>query len=132
MRGEPRGIVGFLALSPFWPRSDSVRPPGKATGPRAPSSTATRPSGASSRSRGAPPAYVESGEGPPVVLIHGASPLLQDMTTSIMSVLARRHRVVAFDRPRHGHSTRRPYRAWDGAQARALHEGVRRLGLRAS
>jgi pimeloyl-ACP methyl ester carboxylesterase len=73
--------------------------------------------------------YVEAGEGPPIVLIHGASNLLQDMTTSLMPVLARRHRVVAFDRPGHGHSTRRLYRAWDEAQARALHEGVRRLGL---
>lgn len=73
--------------------------------------------------------YVEAGEGPPVVLIHGASNLLQDMTTSLMPVLAKSHRVVAFDRPGHGWSTRRPYRAWDEAQARALHEGVRRLGL---
>ena len=73
--------------------------------------------------------YVEAGEGPPVVLIHGASNLLQDMTTSLMPILSKRHRVVAFDRPGHGHSTRRRYRAWDEAQARALHEGVRRLGL---
>ncbi|MFN4088078.1 MAG: alpha/beta fold hydrolase [Alphaproteobacteria bacterium] len=73
--------------------------------------------------------YVEQGEGPPVVLIHGATTMLQDMTTSLMPVLARNHRVVAFDRPGHGWSTRRPYRAWDEAQARAIREGIRRLGL---
>jgi hypothetical protein len=43
--------------------------------------------------------YSEAGEGPPVVLIHGASSLLQDMTTSLVPILAKRHRVVAFEVP---------------------------------
>jgi pimeloyl-ACP methyl ester carboxylesterase len=73
--------------------------------------------------------YVMRGSGPPVVLIHGATAQLQDMTTSLMPILAERHTVVAFDRPGHGYSERLPYHAWDVAQARAIHEGVRRLGL---
>jgi pimeloyl-ACP methyl ester carboxylesterase len=73
--------------------------------------------------------YVMRGEGPPVVLLHGASAQLEDMTSSLMPTLAERHRVVAFDRPGHGYSDRPPYRAWAEAQARVLHEGVRRLGL---
>ena len=73
--------------------------------------------------------YVEAGEGSPVVLLHGATNLLQDMTSSLLPRLARSHRVVAFDRPGHGYSERQAYRAWDEAQARAIHDGVRRLGL---
>jgi pimeloyl-ACP methyl ester carboxylesterase len=73
--------------------------------------------------------YVDSGEGRPVVLIHGASTQLQDMTASLMPRLAADHRVVAFDRPGHGYSDRIPYHAWAEAQAHAIHEAVRRLGL---
>lgn len=73
--------------------------------------------------------YVDVGAGPPVVLLHGATNQLQEMTSSLVPVLAERHRVVAIDRPGHGYSERLPYRAWDEAQARAIHDGVRRLGL---
>jgi pimeloyl-ACP methyl ester carboxylesterase len=73
--------------------------------------------------------YVMRGSGPPVVLIHGATAQLQDMTASLLPVLEKRYTVVAFDRPGHGYSDRLPYHAWDVAQARAIHEGVRRLGL---
>jgi pimeloyl-ACP methyl ester carboxylesterase len=73
--------------------------------------------------------YVIRGSGPPVVLLHGATAQLQDMTTTLMPILAERHTVVAFDRPGHGYSDRLPYHAWDVAQARAIHAGVCRLGL---
>jgi pimeloyl-ACP methyl ester carboxylesterase len=73
--------------------------------------------------------YVDSGEGRPVVLLHGASAQLEDMTSSLMPVLAERHRVIAFDRPGHGYSDRPPYRAWAEAQARIVHDAVRRLDL---
>ena len=42
------------------------------------------------------------GEGPPVVLIHGASGNLNDMTFRLGPALARNHTVFAFDRPGHG------------------------------
>ncbi len=79
--------------------------------------------------------YVEMGPaeptGAPIVLVHGASGNLGDMTESLMPDLAGRHRVVAFDRPGHGWSERP--RAGDmsdpAAQARLLHEACRKLGI---
>lgn len=43
---------------------------------------------------------------PPVVLIHGASANLQSMRRPLGDMLAKDHRVVLFDRPGHGWSTR--------------------------
>jgi pimeloyl-ACP methyl ester carboxylesterase len=79
--------------------------------------------------------YVEMGPeepmGAPIVLVHGASGNLGDMTESLMPELARRHRVVAFDRPGHGWSERP--RTGDmsdpAAQARLLHEACKKLGI---
>ena len=48
--------------------------------------------------------YVIAGEGPSIVLVHGASSNLQEFTSSILPELARTHRVIAFDRPGYGHS----------------------------
>jgi pimeloyl-ACP methyl ester carboxylesterase len=42
---------------------------------------------------------VEAGSGPDLVLIHGASGSLRDLTFGFLPDLARRYRVVAFDRP---------------------------------
>ena len=50
--------------------------------------------------------YVEVGEGPPVVLVHGASSNLNEFTRSLMPALATRFRVIAFDRPGYGYSER--------------------------
>ena len=51
--------------------------------------------------------YVERGEGRPVVLIHGSGALVQDFIVSgLLDRLARSHRVIAFDRPGYGYSTR--------------------------
>ena len=50
---------------------------------------------------------VERGAGPPVVLIHGNMVWHRDFFTStLIQRLARNHRVIAFDRPGFGHSTR--------------------------
>ncbi|TCO69038.1 alpha/beta fold hydrolase [Rhodovulum euryhalinum] len=48
-------------------------------------------------------AHVE-GRGPAVILLHGASGNTRDFTFSLVGRLARRYRVVAFDRPGLGHS----------------------------
>ena len=48
--------------------------------------------------------FQRMGEGPPVVLIHGASGNLNDMTFRLAPALARNHQVFAFDRPGHGMS----------------------------
>lgn len=70
---------------------------------------------------GIPLHYVEKGEGPAVVLLHGNAVLLQDFVGSgLIDRLAERHRVIAFDRPGFGYSGRPRDRLWT-AQAQAAH-----------
>jgi pimeloyl-ACP methyl ester carboxylesterase len=73
--------------------------------------------------------YVDQGSGPPVVLIHGASGNLRDMTFSLTGRLAQAgYRAVAFDRPGLGYSDRAPTRGWDPmVQARLLLQAARKL-----
>ena len=66
------------------------------------------PLGAFVEVRGCRLHYVEAGEGSPVVLVHGASGNLRDMTLALAERLAKSHRVLAFDRPGYGYSTRPP------------------------
>ena len=76
--------------------------------------------------------YVERGGGPQsVVLLHGNGSMVQDFLASgLVDRLATRHRVIAFDRPGFGYSTRPADRVWSpAAQARVLAEALRRLGL---
>lgn len=70
-------------------------------------------------------------QGAAIVLIHGASGNLGDMAASLMPALAKRHRVIAFDRPGHGWSGRPALAdiADPAAQARVLHEALTRLGV---
>ncbi|MEM9011261.1 MAG: alpha/beta fold hydrolase [Pseudomonadota bacterium] len=74
--------------------------------------------------------YVRAGEGPPVVLIHGASGNLRDWTFRIFDEMAAAHDVIAFDRPGHGYSDRA---AEDGSnphvQARILRQALATLGI---
>jgi pimeloyl-ACP methyl ester carboxylesterase len=49
---------------------------------------------------------VTRGRGPDLVLIHGASGNVRDMTFGFMDRLTDRYRVTAFDRPGHGYSDR--------------------------
>src|SRR6266481_3294033 len=69
--------------------------------------------------------YLEAGQGPPVVLIHGASGNLLDFKLSIFDALAEKHRVIAIDRPGLGYSER-PDGPWCGpdCQARLIHDAV--------
>ncbi len=53
---------------------------------------------------GTPIHYQRAGSGPAVVLIHGASTNLGDMSFTLLPRLAARYEVVAFDRPGHGTS----------------------------
>lgn len=50
--------------------------------------------------------YVIAGEGSGIVLVHGASSNLREFSSSILPVLAKSHRVIAFDRPGYGFSER--------------------------
>src|SRR5829696_1577855 len=76
--------------------------------------------------------YLERGEGPPVVLLHGNVVTAEDWVLSgvLDRVAGRGHRVLAFDRPGFGHSDRPRGSAWTAAdQADLLHEALRRLGV---
>ncbi|MDB5843365.1 MAG: Alpha/beta hydrolase superfamily-like protein [Polaromonas sp.] len=75
--------------------------------------------------------YVEAGEGPPVVLLHGNAVTHADFIASgMMDRLARNHRVIAFDRPGFGHSSRPRDRLWTpAAQADLLRAALERLGV---
>src|SRR3954467_14566514 len=75
--------------------------------------------------------YLERGEGPPVVLLHGNVVTAEDWVLSgVLDRVAERHRVVAFDRPGFGHSDRPRGSAWTAAaQADLLRGALRRLGV---
>lgn len=74
--------------------------------------------------------YCERGQGPPVVMLHGSNGSLLDFRLSVMDYLSQEFRVVALDRPGHGHSPRpggdHGTCAWHGEAAR---EAWTRLGM---
>jgi pimeloyl-ACP methyl ester carboxylesterase len=76
--------------------------------------------------------YVEAGRGPPVVLLHGNGSMIQDFASSgLIERAARRHRVIAFDRPGYGHSERPRHTIWtDRAQAALVAAALAELGVR--
>ena len=72
------------------------------------------------------------GEGPDVVLIHGASGNIRDMTHSLAPRLARHYRVTIFDRPGLGYTDRiNTTGATIRQQAELLSGAARQLGLEA-
>lgn len=75
--------------------------------------------------------YVERGEGPAVVLLHGNTVMLQDYIVSgVLDEAALRCRVIAFDRPGFGYSERPRSRIWTpSAQADLIHGALRQLGV---
>lgn len=56
---------------------------------------------------GVPIHYIQTGSGPDLVLLHGASGNLRDFTFDLVGKLAQDYRVTVFDRPGLGHSGRR-------------------------
>jgi pimeloyl-ACP methyl ester carboxylesterase len=76
--------------------------------------------------------YLVRGEGPPVVLLHGNTVTLADFQASgLIDQLARDHRVIAFDRPGFGHSTRPRNRLWTPtAQADLLRRALAQLEVK--
>jgi pimeloyl-ACP methyl ester carboxylesterase len=65
--------------------------------------------------------YVESGNGPAVVMIHGNAGSSEDFEFGVIQKLSPNYRVIAVDRPGHGKSDR-PNTANVEYQARLLHE----------
>jgi alpha-beta hydrolase superfamily lysophospholipase len=75
--------------------------------------------------------YIERGEGPPLVLLHGNGSMIEDFDSSgLIDLAATRHRVIVFDRPGFGHSTRPRATLWTAdAQAGLFHAALDRLGV---
>ena len=92
---------------------------------------AQSPGRAVRRRRRGPPHYLERGEGPPLVLPHGNGSMIQDFVSSgLVDLAARQHRVIAFDRPGYGHSPRPRGRVWSPqAQADLFRAALGRLGV---
>lgn len=75
--------------------------------------------------------YLGRGSGSPVVLLHGNVVSAEDYVHSgVFDELAKRHRVIAFDRPGFGYSARPQGTLWTpAAQARLLREAFAQLGM---
>ncbi|VXB39484.1 Alpha/beta hydrolase [Burkholderia sp. 8Y] len=75
--------------------------------------------------------YIDEGEGPVIVLLHGNLVMLEDYVASgLFDRLTKRHRVIAFDRPGFGYSARPRDRAWTPqAQAALFQQALKRMGL---
>lgn len=74
--------------------------------------------------------YLDRGDGPPVVVLHGNGAMLEELESSdLIEHLARSHRVIALDRPGFGLSTR-PDRTWSPEhEARLVQTLMHRLGV---
>jgi pimeloyl-ACP methyl ester carboxylesterase len=74
--------------------------------------------------------YLDQGEGPVLVLLHGNVVAADDFRTSgLLEQLALSYRVIAFDRPGFGYSERPRDTSWTPeAQARLLHRALQQLG----
>lgn len=75
--------------------------------------------------------YVERGEGPVLVVLHGNGSMIEDIEASgLVDLASKRHRVIAFDRPGFGHSTRPRGTLWTAdQQAKLIHAALTQLGV---
>jgi pimeloyl-ACP methyl ester carboxylesterase len=76
--------------------------------------------------------YVRRGTGEPtVVFLHGNGSMVKEFAASgLLDLVAEHHRVVAFDRPGFGHSTRPRGRTWTPEdQASVIFEACAKLGI---
>jgi len=75
--------------------------------------------------------YIERGEGPALVLLHGNGVYADDFDHSgLLDRAAQQYRVIAFDRPGFGYSERPRSKVWTPqAQARLLRHALQELGI---
>lgn len=76
--------------------------------------------------------YLDEGDGPPLVLLHGLGSMVEDFVLSgLVREASKRYRVIAFDRPGYGHSDRpRRLRYGAAAQAELVRKALHRLDVR--
>src|SRR4051812_29771497 len=74
--------------------------------------------------------YIERGTGEPLVLIHGNGTLIQDFTINgLVDRLSKHYRVIVFDRPGYGYTTR-PRGLWTPrAHATLFEHALQQLGV---
>ena len=75
--------------------------------------------------------YVDRGQGPALVLLHGNGMMLQDFEASgVLALAAQHHRVIVFDRPGFGYSERPRSTVWTPhAQAELIAIALKRMGV---
>ena len=75
--------------------------------------------------------YVERGEGRPLILFHGNGSMIQDFESSgLIDLAARNYKVIVFDRPGFGHSSRPRNVVWTPeAQAELFAKALDRLNV---
>ena len=75
--------------------------------------------------------YLERGTGEPVVFLHGNGSMIADFDSSgLIDLAAKNHRVIVFDRPGFGHSSRPRNVVWTpAAQADLINKALERLGV---
>ncbi|UUR09343.1 alpha/beta fold hydrolase [Sphingomonas glaciei] len=75
--------------------------------------------------------YVDRGDGPVVVLLHGNGVSLDDFKASgVLALAAKSHRVIAFDRPGFGYSDRPRSRVWTPLeQGGLIIQALQQLGV---
>ncbi|RYF44747.1 MAG: alpha/beta hydrolase, partial [Cytophagaceae bacterium] len=75
--------------------------------------------------------YLDQGSGPVLVFLHGNGSMIDDFTSSgLISEAAKHYRVIAFDRPGFGHSSRPRDTVWTAsAQAHLIHRALSQLGV---
>jgi pimeloyl-ACP methyl ester carboxylesterase len=75
--------------------------------------------------------YIERGQGPALVLLHGNAVYAEDFEKNgLIDRAAERYRVIAFDRPGFGYSSRPRGTVWTPqAQARLLHHALQEIGV---
>src|SRR6202790_3294765 len=74
---------------------------------------------------------VEQGAGAPLVLLHGNGSMIQDFESSgLIDLTAKNYRVIVFDRPGFGHSSRPRSVVWTpDAQAELINGALAQLGV---
>jgi pimeloyl-ACP methyl ester carboxylesterase len=75
--------------------------------------------------------YVERGSGTPLILLHGNGSMIQDFESSgLIDLAAKNYRVIVFDRPGFGHSSRPRNVVWTpAAQADLVQSALAQLGV---